>query len=106
MQVDLRVSRPMHSHERYELSPFIEFLNLFNRTNPGNNYAAGVDQLPVPRNQLANVTQYCLNTDCTSTRPMTLNDLRIPAGALDDFFGPGATVGIPFAAQLGVRLSF
>jgi hypothetical protein len=25
---------------------------------------------------------------------------------LGDFFGPGTTVGIPFAAQLGVRVTF
>jgi hypothetical protein len=29
-----------------------------------------------------------------------------PYGALGDFFGPGTTVGIPFAAQIGIRLSF
>jgi hypothetical protein len=29
-----------------------------------------------------------------------------PAGGLGDFFGPGTTVGIPFAAQLGLCLSF
>jgi len=33
-------------------------------------------------------------------------DLRVPAGALGDFFGPGTTVGIPFAAQLGIRITF
>ena len=27
-------------------------------------------------------------------------------GALGDFFGPGTTVGIPFAAQIGVRATF
>ena len=32
--------------------------------------------------------------------------LLVPAGALDDFFGPGTTVGIPFAAELGVRSTF
>ena len=32
--------------------------------------------------------------------------LRRPAGALGDFFGPGTTVGIPFAAQVGVRVIF
>jgi hypothetical protein len=32
--------------------------------------------------------------------------LKVPAGALGDFFGPGTTVGIPFAAQLGVRFIF
>ncbi len=106
MQVDLRVSRPVRFAERYELRPFVEFFNLFNRTNPGNNYVGTVAQLPVPANQLGNVTQYCLNAACTSTRPITLNDLRVPAGALGDFFGPGTTVGIPFAAQLGVRFSF
>jgi hypothetical protein len=30
----------------------------------------------------------------------------MPAGGLGDFFGPGTTVGIPFAAQLGVRVNF
>jgi hypothetical protein len=106
MQVDLRVSRPIRFAERYELRPFAEFFNLFNRTNPGNNYVGTVAQLPVPASELSNVTQYCLNTACTATRPVTLNDLRVPAGALGDFFGPGTTVGIPFAAQLGVRFSF
>jgi len=106
MQVDLRVSRPIKFAERYELRPFVEFFNLFNRTNPGNNDVGTVAQLAVPQNQLGNVTQYCLNAACTSTRPVTLNDLRVPAGALGDFFGPGTTVGIPFAAQLGVRFSF
>ncbi len=106
MQVDLRVSRPVRFADRFELRPFVEFFNLFNRTNPGNNYVAGVDQLPVPSNQLANVTQYCLNPACTAMRPVTLNDLRVPAGALGDFFGPGTTIGIPFAAQLGVRFTF
>jgi hypothetical protein len=106
MQIDLRVSRPMRFRERYELRPFVEFFNLFNRTNPGNNYVAGVDQLPVPPNQLANVTQYCLNAACTATRAISRSDVRVPAGALGDFFGPGTTVGIPFAAQLGVRFTF
>jgi hypothetical protein len=36
----------------------------------------------------------------------SLKQLEIPEGALGDFFGPGTTVGIPFAAQLGVRVTF
>jgi hypothetical protein len=56
---------------------------------------------------LANATAFCLNAACTSTQPITSpKQLLAPAGALGDFFGPGTTVGIPFAAQLGVRLSF
>jgi hypothetical protein len=39
--------------------------------------------------------------------PLTsLKQLEIPEGGLGDFFGPGTTVGIPFAAQLGVRVTF
>jgi outer membrane receptor protein involved in Fe transport len=106
MQVDLRISRPFHIGERFEVRPFAEFFNLFNRTNPGNNYVGSVAALPVPQDQLGNVTQFCLNADCSSTRPIQRNDLRVPAGALGDFFGPGTTVGIPFAAQLGVRVKF
>jgi hypothetical protein len=34
------------------------------------------------------------------------NQLRLAGGALGDFFGPGTTVGIPFAGQVGVRLNF
>jgi hypothetical protein len=40
-------------------------------------------------------------------QPITsLGQLGVPGGALGDFFGPGTTVGIPFAAQLGVRVTF
>jgi hypothetical protein len=34
------------------------------------------------------------------------NQLLFPSGALGDFFGPGTTVGIPFAAQVGFRIKF
>jgi hypothetical protein len=41
------------------------------------------------------------------TKPFTsINQLRVPAGSLGDFFGLGTTVGIPFAAQLGLKLTF
>ena len=106
-QVDLRVSRNIALGERLTLRPFAEFFNLFNRQNPGNNYLPDISALPTPVNNLSNATALCLNSACTQTQPITsLNQLRIPAGALGDFFGPGTTVGIPFAAQLGIRLSF
>jgi hypothetical protein len=58
-------------------------------------------------NDLSNATAFCLNASCSLTQPITsLNQLRVPAGALGDFFGPGTTVGIPFAAQFGVRVEF
>lgn len=107
IQVDLRVTRPFVFKDRWKLTPFIEFFNLFNRNNPGANYVTNLAALPTPVNSLYNATAFCLNAGCTQTQPITsLNQVRVPAGALGDFFGPGTTVGIPFAAQLGIRLSF
>jgi hypothetical protein len=108
-QVDLRVSRNFQFGERMSLRPFVEFFNLLNRTNPGNNYVADIGALPVPSGevQAGNVTDTCLNADCSSTRPIrSIKDLRQPGGALGDFFGPGTTVGMPFAAQFGVKFTF
>jgi len=107
IQVDLRVSRPFTFHDRWSVTPFAEFFNLFNRDNPGANYVTDISALPTPVNNLRNATAFCLNADCTATKAITsLNQLRAPAGALGDFFGPGTTVGIPFAAQLGIKLTF
>ncbi|MDE3154549.1 MAG: TonB-dependent receptor [Acidobacteriota bacterium] len=107
MQVDLRVSRTFRLADNITLMPFLEMFNLFDRMNPGNNYVPDVSVLPVPPGQLANVQDLCTNAACTATVPVTsLNQLRVPAGALGDFFGPGTTVGIPFMAQFGFRMSF
>jgi len=105
VQFDMRVSRPVQLGERWALTPFAEFFNLFNRNNPGAFYVTDISAFPVPVNNLANATALCPTPACNV--PITsLNQLRFPAGALGDFFGPGTTVGIPFAAQLGVKLSF
>jgi len=114
IQTDLRVSRPFNFHDRWSVIPFAEFFNLFNRNNPGANFAVNVVQLPVPAAQMVpnaegitNVTSVCTDANCSQTAPITsLKQLEIPEGALGDFFGPGTTVGIPFAAQLGVRVTF
>jgi hypothetical protein len=107
VQADLRVSRPFTFHDRFSVTPFVEFFNLFNRNNPGANYVTDISALPVPVNNLNNATAFCLNADCSQTKPITSpKQLLVPAGALGDFFGPGTTVGIPFAAQLGFRIAF
>jgi hypothetical protein len=108
-QVDLRVSRNFKLGERASLKGFVEFFNLFNRTNPGNNFVADIGALSVPPSEVAsgNVTHICLDAGCTSLAPITsLNQLKVPGGALGDFFGPGTTVGMPFAAQFGIRFTF
>ena len=88
---------------------FAEIFNLFNHNNPGANFVTNIATLPVPPSeaQAGNITDICTNADCSATQPIrSLNQLRVPSGGLGDFFGPGTTVGIPFAAQLGIRLSF
>jgi hypothetical protein len=100
IQVDLRISRPFNFHERFTATPFIEFFNLFNRNNPGANYVTNVEALP-------DLNQICSNPPvCSQVAVNNVNQLRFPAGALGDFFGPGTTVGVPFAAQMGGDLRF
>ena len=108
IQADIRVSRPIHFGEKAEVRPFAEFFNLFNRNNPGANYVTDISALPNPVNDLTNATQVCSNPQCTNWVPIAnpQKQLLFPSGALGDFFGPGTTVGTPFAAQLGVRINF
>ena len=105
VQVDLRVTRPFKVAERWQIMPFVEFFNLFNRNNPGANYVTDISALPTPVDNLFNATHLCPTPACSApiTNP---NQLLVPAGGLGDFFGPGTTVGIPFAAQIGVRATF
>jgi hypothetical protein len=105
IQMDLRVARPCTFHDRWSVMPFIEFFNLFNRNNPGANYVTNVAALPVAVNNVANITALCPTPACAI--PVTSpRQLLFPAGGLGDFFGPGTTVGIPFAAQVGIRVTF
>jgi hypothetical protein len=113
IQVDVRVTRPFRFGDRVEVRPFAEFFNLFNRNNPGANYVTNVGLLasdgivPNAEAMAGSITDICTNSACTATQPISrLSQLQVPAGGLGDFFGPGTTVGIPFAAQLGVRVNF
>ncbi|MEY2414618.1 MAG: hypothetical protein QOD84_3224 [Acidobacteriaceae bacterium] len=106
-QIDLRVSREFRLREKLSVRPFAEFFNVLNRSNPGNNFIPDVSALPEQVNNLNNATAFCLDATCSSTRPIrSISELRVPAGALGDFFGPATTVGIPFAMQVGFRLEF
>ena len=112
IQADLRVSRPIKIGERWRIDPFAEFFNLFNRNNPGANFDTDVSVLPNPVNDLTNATMICsvpASSFAACPSPVAITSskqLLFPAGGLGDFFGPGTTVGIPFAAQLGVRVTF
>jgi Carboxypeptidase regulatory-like domain len=112
IQMDLRITRPFKISDRMQFLPFAEFFNLFNRNNPGANYVGTIAALPLIPSDIAsgNATTICLDfPTCAPSQqaPVTsFKQLEIPAGGLGDFFGPGTTVGIPFAAQLGVRVNF
>ena len=110
IQMDLRITRPFRFGDRWEIRPFAEFFNIFNRNNPGANYIGNISLLPLPQSDIAsgNATSICVDFPaCAQLRPIiSLKQLEIPAGGLGDFFGPGTTVGIPFAAQMGVRINF
>src|SRR6202166_3207861 len=74
IQADLRVSRPMKLRDRWEILPFVEFFNLFNRNNPGANYVASVGALamvPSAEAQAGNVTDLCTNPACSTMQPIT-----------------------------------
>jgi hypothetical protein len=112
IQMDLRVTRPFKVGDRWEVRPFAELFNVFNRNNPGANYVANISALPLIPSDITsgNATTFCLDfPTCAQSKqvPVTsFKQLEIPAGGLGDFFGPGTTVGIPFAAQVGVRVNF
>ena len=109
IQADVRVGRPIKLGDGNVLTPFVEFFNLFDRNNPGANYVTNIASLPVPADEAlsGNITDICSDASCSSTQPIgSPNQLRVVGGALGDFFGPGTTVGIPFAAQVGVRFAF
>lgn len=105
-QIDLRVTREFRRGDNFRVAPFVEFFNLLNRRNSGNNFATSVAQLPIPAGEQADVRHICLDAACSALRPVRPSDLRVPAGALGDFFGAGTTVGLPFAAQAGLRITF
>jgi Carboxypeptidase regulatory-like domain len=109
IQVDLRVGRPINIGDHDRLTPFAEFFNLLNRNNPGANYVTNIASLsvPAPEAQTGDITDICSDISCSTTQTITSpNQLRVAGGALGDFFGPGTTVGVPFALQLGIRLTF
>ena len=51
-QVDFRVTRNITLGGRVTFRPFIEFFNLFNRQNPGNNFVRGIGSARQARNQV------------------------------------------------------
>lgn len=92
-QVDLRVTKNVRFGERLKAEGYVEFFNLFNRANIGNNFNGDIS------------STIATGKNTAPRNPVNLQDLQ-PAGLLGSAFGAGTTVGIPFQMQLGFRLSF
>src|SRR5271157_6004467 len=73
IQADLRVSRPIKIGDRWQVYPFAEFFNLFNRNNPGANFVGNIAGLPVSQSDMANgnVTGICTDPTCSNPVPIT-----------------------------------
>ncbi len=89
IQADVRVSRPFKIGKRWQVLPFAEFFNLFNRNNPGANYVTAIGEfaslhiVPAAEAAAGNITDLCTNATCTTTKPITsINQLRQPGGGL------------------------
>ncbi|MBL8151346.1 MAG: TonB-dependent receptor, partial [Blastocatellia bacterium] len=91
-QVDLRVTKKFKLGEKATLQGYVEFFNLFNRSNVGNSFANSIfSTIPTGPN--------------SSREAVNVKDIP-STGLLGSSFGAGTTIGIPFQAQFGVRLSF
>ena len=72
---------------------YVEFFNLLNRANIGNTFEGSV---------LSSITT---GANTPPRRPQNVKDLQ-PLGLLGSSFGAGTTIGVPFQAQFGFRVSF
>jgi hypothetical protein len=87
-QVDLRLTKRIKIGERAKVEGYVEFFNLLDRANIGNSFNGDISQ-----------------TFPDGSSPRRVKDLQ-PTGLLGSAFGAGTTIGVPFQAQFGVRISF
>lgn len=92
-QMDLRVTKSVKISEKLKAEGYVEFFNLLNRANIGNNFNGDLNaSIPTGKN----------------TPPRSVVNVKDipPSGLLGSGFGAGTTVGIPFQMQLGFRITY
>ena len=92
-QVDMRVTKRVNIGERIKIEGYVEFFNLLNRANIGNTFQDSI------------FSQIATGKNTPPRDSLNVKDLQ-PTGLLGSSFGAGTTIGIPFNAQFGVRVSF
>lgn len=107
-QTDIRVQKTFTFRDRYKLALLADMFNVFNHVNFGDSYVSGARSLSsdVPAN-----VRGCYDSQGNAVSPpctfATAQQLpRVPASLFGGGYGGAGTVGIPFQAQFGLRLSF
>lgn len=105
-QTDLRVQKTFKAGERFKISVVADMFNVFNRVNFGSNFenysdSFGPQQVDVP----ATVSD-CPGGVAPCTFPLAKRLPRKPTALFGGGLGGAGTIGIPFQAQLGLRISF
>jgi hypothetical protein len=98
-QTDLRVQKNTRIGEHVTIEAFGDIFNLFNRVNFGNNFRNNSDDFGAqdPGN---------IPIECLCNGPAVQSLPKKPLGLFGGGFGGAGTIGVPFTAQLGLRIRF
>jgi hypothetical protein len=103
-QTDLRVQKAFNIKERFKVALMADMFNVFNRVNFGDAYFLNSRNLGA---DVPAVTKACpTGQSAPCTFPTAQQLPRLPASLFGGGLGGAGTVGIPFQAQLGLRVSF
>jgi hypothetical protein len=105
-QTDVRVQKVFKLGERFRLSVVADLFNIFNRANFGNNFQSASDGYETKRQPDVPATASCPNDQYPCSFATAKQLPRVPTELFGGGYGGAGTIGIPFQAQLGLRISF
>jgi len=105
-QTDLRVQKTFSFGERFRMALVADMFNVFNRVNFGSNFQNYSDSFGVHQVDVPAVVPGCPGESYPCTFPTASQLPRIPTSLFGGGLGGAGTIGIPFQAQFGLRLSF
>lgn len=105
-QLDLRAQKTFKFGERFKLAIVADMFNIFNRANFGNNFQSTSDGYDSAIQPDVPATADCPGRVYPCTFAPANKLPRIPTELFGGGYGGAGTIGIPFQAQFGLRLSF
>lgn len=102
-QTDLRVQKTFTFHDRYKVALLADMFNIFNRVNFGDSFTLSSRNLGA---DVPATVKGCLSGQPPCTYPTAQQLPRVPVSLFGGGLGGAGTVGIPFQAQFGLRISF